>query len=47
MAGRSLPILADRPECRASASEILSAAKRSPHGRRQLDPCLGVFSDSF
>ena len=40
MAGQSPHILADRPECRASASEITSIAKRILHGRRQLGPCL-------
>jgi len=43
MNDHSLLILADRPECRTSASEITSIAKRIPHGRRQLDPCLTAF----
>ena len=36
-------ILTDRPECRASVSELIDLAERNPHGRRQLDPCLQAF----
>ncbi len=39
--------LPDRPECRASASEILSIAKCCSHGRRQLVPCHQALSQEL